>query len=243
MSAVLTPPPTLPDDYPCRFRWTRDQYYHLGELGYFHDHRVELLNGVIWEKYPRDPAHPGSRPFRFSIEQYRRLGELGFFDGRRVELIHGEVVEMSPQGWPHVLGKSKTADALRAVFAGTGWVSEQSPFPTAGSDPEPDVSVVPGRREEYMDHPTASLLVVEVADTTLDRDMTVKAEMYATAGITDYWVLDVVGRRLLVFRDPSPLPAGLGATAYRSHLTFGPADQVTPLAAPTSSILVSDLLP
>lgn len=244
MSVAPTPTPAtpaLPDDYPCRFHWNREQYYRLGALGFFNDHRVELLGGVIYDQYPDDPDHPGPRPFRFTREQYRRLGELGFFDGWRVELIHGEIVEMSPQGWPHVLAKSKVADALRTLFAGIGWVSEQSPFPAAGSDPEPDVSVVPGRREDYMDHPTVSLLLVEVADTTLDRDTTVKAEMYATAGIADYWVLDVFGRELIVFRNPAPIPGG--GAAYRDKQTFGPNDTVSPLAVPGAVVKVADLLP
>jgi len=242
MSAVLTPPPTLPEDYPNRFLWNLDQYRRLGELGFYGDRRVMLINGVIYDKFPhaRDGG-PAPVPVRFSREQYRRLGELGFFDGRRVELLHGEVVEMSPQGWPHVVAKSKTADALRTVFAGAGWVNEQSPFPTAGSDPEPDVVVAPGRREDYMDHPTAALLVVEVADTTLDKDTTTKAEMYATAGIADYWVLDLDGRRLIVFRDPRPIPDG--GAAYRNRTIHGPADAVAPLAAPGAAVRVADLLP
>ena len=52
-----------------------------------------------------------------------------------------------------------------------------------------------------------------------------------------------VNRRLLVYRDPEPLPAGLGATAYRTHLTLGPTDTISPLHAPTSTITVADLLP
>jgi Uma2 family endonuclease len=85
--------------------------------------------------------------------------------------------------------------------------------------------------------------VVEVADSTLDQDTTTKAELYATAGIPDYWVLDVDGRRLLVFRDPAPLPTGLGATAYQTHLMLNPTDTVSPLATPTAVIRVADLLP
>jgi hypothetical protein len=53
----------------------------------------------------------------------------------------------------------------------------------------------------------------------------------------------VENRQLHVFRDPQPLPAGLGATAYQTHLTLSPTDTVSPLAAPGASILVSDLLP
>jgi Uma2 family endonuclease len=107
----------------------------------------------------------------------------------------------------------------------------------------PDLAVVAGRPGNHPNHPTSAALVVEVSDTTHDTDITEKAERYATAGIADYWVLDLNSRRLLVFRDPVPLPAGLGVTAYRTHLTFGPTDRVSPLAAPVASILVGDLLP
>src|SRR5262249_32064485 len=80
-----------------------------------------------------------------------------------------------------------------------------------------------------------------VSDTTLALDLTEKAELYATAGIPDYWVLDLTGRRLLVFRDPGPVAAG--GAAYRTHLTLGPSESVTPLSAPNASVTVADLLP
>lgn len=85
--------------------------------------------------------------------------------------------------------------------------------------------------------------MVEVADLTLDTDATEKSERQATAGVANYWVLDLNSQRLLVFRDPNPLPAGLGASAYRTHLIYGSKDIVSPLAAPLSQILVSSLLP
>ena len=67
--------------------------------------------------------------------------------------------------------------------------------------------------------------------------------MYATAGVPEYWVIDVEGRRLLIFRDPEQLAEGLGATAYRTHSAHGPDDTVTSLAAPHAAIKVADLLP
>ena len=73
-------------------------------------------------------------------------------------------------------------------------------------------------------------------------DMTEKAEGYTSAGVPDYWVLDLNGRRLLVFRDPAPLPVGPGATAYRTQKALGPGDYISPRAAPQASILISDLL-
>jgi Uma2 family endonuclease len=193
------------------------------------------------------PAGSGPRPWRWTREQYYRLGELGFFDGRRVELIRGEIVEMSPINRPHSLGTRLTADALGAVFAAGFYVDTQQPLwiPGAppGTEPQPDVMVIPGHPRDYADHPTTAALVVEVADTTLFYDTTTKAELYATAGVADYWVLDVTGRQLHVFRDPAPLPAALGTTAYGTHLVLGPGDSVAPLAAAGATVRVADLLP
>ncbi|HSQ54505.1 MAG TPA: Uma2 family endonuclease [Gemmata sp.] len=185
--------------------------------------------------------------FRFTREQFYKLGELGFFDGKRVELIYGEVVETSPISWPHSLGVGLVTDALAPLFSIGFWVSVQQPLfipgTTPGSEPQPDVAVIPGSRRGGTDHPTQAALVVEVADTSLSYDTTTKAELYATAGINDCWVLDLTDRQLHVFHDPLPLPTGLGATAYKTHLTLSPNDRVSPIASPAASILVSDLLP
>ena len=183
----------------------------------------------------------GPTPWKWTREQYYKLGELGFFTGRRVQLIRGEIIEMSPLGWPHVLGKAKVANVLRRIFAGVGWVNEQAPLQAPESEPEPDVSVIPGQMEDYTDHPTVALLVVEVAETSLFYDTTTKAELYASSGILDYWVLDLENRQLLVFRDPAPIPAG--GMAYRTRLVFGPTETVAPLAASTATISISELLP
>ena len=84
-------------------------------------------------------------------------------------------------------------------------------------------------------------LVVEGADTSFDYDRTVKAELYAEAGVADYWILDLNGRSLLVLRDPAPVAAG--GFAYHSHRTLGEAESVAPLAAPAAAVRVADLLP
>lgn len=180
-------------------------------------------------------------PFRFTREQYYEMGRRGYFDGIRVERLKGEIVVMSPMNWPHSLAVANVDEALRAVFAGVGWINRGSTLPTDDSDPEPDVAVIPGTQRQYTDHPTTALLVVEVSHTTLDKDMTTKAEIYATAGIADYWVLDIDTRRLLVYRDPRPLPPG--GVAYRSLTELGEGDTVSPLAAPAAQLRVADLLP
>jgi Uma2 family endonuclease len=190
---------------------------------------------------PPSPTAP--RRVTFTRAQYYDMADRGYFDGKRVERLRGEIVEMSPINWPHTLAVGNTADELRRVFAGIGWVNEQNPLALTDSDPQPDVAVYPGRRRNFTAHPTAAdaLLVVEVADSSLDIDTTVKVELYAEDGIREFWVADLVKNRLLVFRDPGPITAG-GHT-YHTRLTLGPTDAVTPLAVPTQSVRVADLLP
>jgi len=192
---------------------------------------------------PAPVAANGLQRWKWTREQYYKLGELGFFQDKRVELIFGEIFEMSPINWPHVVGCRKTAVLLERAFAGIAWVGRGEPIDLGDSDPQPDVAVFAGRFEDYTDHPKTALLIVEVSHTTFDTDSTFKSELYATANIPDYWVLDLEHRQLHVFRDPQPLPAGLGATAYRTHLVLEPTDTISPLAAPATSVLVSELLP
>ena len=182
------------------------------------------------------------RPFLYTREQFREMCRLGFFDGARVELISGRLSELPPPDEAHVVGRRKTVVELERAFVGVAWVGAANPFDLAHSEPRPDVTVFAGRFEEYTTHPTTALIVIEVADTTLAFDTTTKAELYATAGIADYWVLDVTSRQLHVFRDPQH-NATLEATAYQTHDTFGPNDSISPLAAPGATVRVGELLP
>ena len=189
----------------------------------------------------RQPAMtrtPVSGPYRFTRDEYHRLGDIGFFDDKRVELIRGEIYVMSPISWPHTQVKVKTARLLEAVFRGAGWVNEQSPVVTDDSEPEPDVAVYRGQFLDYFDHPTPAdtLLIVEVAVTSLAKDTGLKADFYAQEGIADYWVVDVENRRLLVFREPSPI-------GYLAKQSLADSESIAPLAAPSAIIRVADLLP
>ena len=84
-------------------------------------------------------------------------------------------------------------------------------------------------------HPTTADLVVEVADSSLDFDTNEKRLLYARAGIREYWVVDINGRRLLVYRDPQ-------GGDYATQQTFGPAESVSPLAVPSATVRVADML-
>jgi len=172
------------------------------------------------------------------------MGELGVFKGRRPKLINGVLLEQGMMNPPHAMAGELTEEVLRTVF-GAGWrIRVQKPLVLGlDTDPEPDIAVVRGQVRGNTDHPTLAELVVEISDTTLNADLTDMAELYATAGISEYWVLDVDGRRLFVFRTPAALPQGLSATAYQTHITLTDADTVSPLAAPTATVRVADLLP
>lgn len=191
------------------------------------------------------PATGWPRPLCWTVDLFHAVNSTGVFKGRRPMLIHGVLLEQGPMNPPHATALDLTVEALRAVF-GTGWrIRVQTPLVLGlALDPFPDVAVVAGNARDFaVAHPATASLVVEISDTTLTTDMTEKAELYATAHIPEYWVLDLNARCLHVYRDPATLPATLGATAYQTHLTLGPTDTVSPLAAPNSTITVSDLLP
>lgn len=185
----------------------------------------------------------GPQPKLWTVDEFNDLGDRGLFEGRRAYLIDGVIWEQGPMNEPHADGVTLANEALRAAF-GPGWtVRVQLPLVVGTTtNPQPDLAVIPGDfRSNLGRHPTTAGLVVEVADTTLAEDTTTKAQKYATAGVEDYWVVDVAGRQLIVFRGPRPVPDG--GAAYRTRQTFGPADAVSPLAAPNATVRVADLLP
>jgi Uma2 family endonuclease len=190
-------------------------------------------------------AVAGPQPHRWTIAEYRELFKTGLFYDKKTMLLDGVLYVMPMPKPPHDAALNLTQEFLRVAFAVGHHVRNQQGFDiSVRSDPGPDLAVVVGSIRDMVGRtPTAAVMIAEIADTTLATDLTTKAELYATAGVPEYWVLDVAGRQLVVFRDPVPLPAGLGATAYRTRLTLGPADTVSPLAAPHASVTVSELLP
>ncbi len=182
---------------------------------------------------------------RWTAEQFNQMGDMGWFAGRRPFLLDGVIWEQGPMNPDHANALGLVQFAIQAIFGAGWWLRVQSPLRVDEyNNPLPDLAIVRGGPRDYPGrHPITADLVIEVADTSLQTDLTEQAERYATAGVTDYWVLDIVNRQLIVLRDPAPLPEGLGATAYRDQKTYAPTERIAPLAAPQGSILVSDLLP
>lgn len=191
------------------------------------------------------PAMVGPAPRLWTRQEFRQLWQLGLFRDSRAMLVRGVIYEERRMNPPHATGLRLVTKWLDGLFPTGHDVRTQAPIDFAGeNDPIPDVAVVTGSPRDYATaHPTVAQtrLVVEVADTTVFFDLTTKAELYAEAGIVEYWVLDVVKRELTVLRDPSPLTAG--GHAYTSTTKYQPTDSVAPLAAPTAPVLVSELLP
>lgn len=185
-----------------------------------------------------DPRHG---PHRWTREEYHKMIAAGVFDDVRVELLDGEIWDMAGQLTPHATSVRKTVQALQDIFDAGCLVSSQLPVGiTLWSEPEPDASVVPGVPDDYADHhptPEEILLLVEISDTSLNKDRKRKARAYARAGVTDYWIVNLVHRQLEVHRRPTPDGAYLGIQ------TYAPTDVVEPLAAPGQTVRVADLLP
>jgi Uma2 family endonuclease len=186
------------------------------------------------------------RTRRWTRKEYRLLGERGILpEDEPVELIDGQLIVAEPKGRPHVTAVALTADVLRRAF-GAGWyVFQQEPIALDDdSEPEPDVIVVPGGPRDYpIDHPARPVLVVEVAETSLSFDRHHKGSAYARAGLPDYWIVNLVDRRVEVYRRPGTDPAADFGWRYLDVRALAAGATVTPLALPEARIAVADLLP
>ncbi|MCI0703358.1 MAG: Uma2 family endonuclease [Planctomycetia bacterium] len=134
-----------------------------------------------------------------------------------------------------------TENWLRNVFTSDLYVVHDRDGITVGGNPDlvPDIAVVP-ITQGADSHP---VMVIEIADSTLAHDTGEKAGQYAAAGIRDYWVIDVIERRLHVFRDPQPDADAKYGFAYKRSGVLQPTALIAPLVAELHLIQVIDLLP
>lgn len=176
---------------------------------------------------------------RWTRAEYRRIGKLGLLGSEpRAELVEGIIYDKPRQCPEHATGLQLAGEALRPLCPPGSFLRAQMPLALShDSEPEPDVAVVPGSPLDYSrSHPTTALLVVEVADSSLRKDRGPKRDLYARVGIPEYWIVDLAGRTLEVYRDPVQ---GI----YRSRQTRHEDDSVSPLFAPRASIPALALLP
>ncbi|HEV8584444.1 MAG TPA: Uma2 family endonuclease [Methylomirabilota bacterium] len=185
---------------------------------------------------------PPVKTRRFTRVEYDRLVEQGFFGDERLELLDGLLVFKEPQGSRHAAVVGLVRVALERAFGPRYHCRDHAPIALDRlSEPEPDVAVVPGRIEQYVDaHPAEPVLVVEVADSSLAKDRLRKSALYARARLADYWVVNLVDEVLEVYRDPVRMPVGW---RYKTVTLLRRGATVRPLAAPRARIRVRALLP
>jgi Uma2 family endonuclease len=182
--------------------------------------------------------------YRWTLDRYLDLAESGTLAGERVELIDGTIIEMAPQKDAHALAVSNVTEELLLVFPRPFWVKGQSTLRLSDrSAPEPDVAVLPQRRDTGRALHDVPLLVVEVSDTTLAYDRGHKASLYASRGIADYWVINLVDGQVEVYRDPRPDAQASFGSSYSPAVVRKHGETVDVLAAPGKSIAVARLLP
>lgn len=182
------------------------------------------------------------RRMRFTRADVDRLMAAGVFEGQRFELIDGELYDKTAQAPPHAFVIGLLLEALAKLFP-PGAIRVQLPLEAGGVDrerslPEPDIAVVVERKAEYpWRHPSGpeTLLVVEVADSSVVMDLSRKVALYARAGVPEYWVVDLTRRMVVAHRRPD------GAT-YRMAELFAPGDILT-LEGRNEPIRVGEILP
>ena len=178
---------------------------------------------------------------KWTADECDQLERYGFLP-QRYELLNGEIVNKMGQNLPHAFGVSGITFYLYGFLTRNEVISQTTvivaPEDAPSNRPQPDVAVLTSAtRKPGLVTPTATDLriVVEVSDSTLTDDLDYKADLYARAGIPEYWVLDINGRRLIVHR----LPVDGKYTSIVPHDEYSRA---APLFAPNQSVLIGDLL-
>jgi hypothetical protein len=183
---------------------------------------------------------------RFTVAEYHRLIETGILqEGEPIELLEGWLVPKMTRNPPHDLALGLAEDEISRRLP-PGWFRrDQSAVTTADSEPEPEVAIVRGQRRDYGTRhpgPPDMGLVVEIADSSLAQDRTLKARVYARAAIPVYWIVNIPDSQVEVYTDPTgPQPD----PAYRQRRDYTAAESV-PLILDglvIGDIPVKDLLP
>jgi Uma2 family endonuclease len=174
-------------------------------------------------------------------DEYHRMIKAGILDpDERVELLEGQIISMAAKNPPHSATNLCAADYLRNLLTGKALIRIQDPIDlNVHSEPEADIAVVQIDPQRYVDHhptPVEIFLLVEICDTTLERDRKQKAAAYAKAGIADYWILNVNTRQVHVFRE-------IVAGAYQRKTILNEDATLSLLAFPDLEVQIDQLFP
>lgn len=183
---------------------------------------------------------------RFSVAEYEEMIRTGIIkEDDNVELLEGWIVEKMTKNPSHTMAVGLVFDAI-GELALKGWfINMEQPIMTSDSEPEPDISVIRGRRRDYPNRkPQADdiAFVVEVADSSLKDDRQWKLGIYARAGIRIYWIVNLRAKRIEIYTDPYTEEAKSG---YRTENFFGAKDTIPVVidGKEIGQLAVAELLP
>jgi Uma2 family endonuclease len=175
----------------------------------------------------------------FTVEAYQRLAELGVLrEDERVELIDGQVVAMTPIGDRHASCVRRLTRLLARTVLDAALLDVQNPVVLGEHDaPQPDLVLLRPRADAYPRHPRSpdTLLVVEIADSSIAYDRDVKVPLYARAGIPEVWLVDLSAEQIEVYRDPV-------AGKYASVRSASRGEMLTPLQLPNVTLSADEIL-
>lgn len=185
-------------------------------------------------------SEQSARPRRFTQEEYFRMVEVGILEADdRTELLDGHIVEMVARNAPHRAVIVEANKLFVTALQGTGYsVQVQSTLPLDDDNvPEPDIAVFRGSGADLLEgEPDEIPLILEMADTSLEKDRTTKLRCYATNGIPEYWIVNLQNETVEVYREPAD-------GEYRRRETMTRGEAVTSLFNESLSFEVDALLP
>lgn len=169
-----------------------------------------------------------------TVSDYHRMAETGIFtEDEKIELINGELFDMPPIGSFHAGLVTRLSRLFIRQLADSAIVTVQNPIYLSDvSEPEPDISLLKPRADDYMQSlPTAAdvLLLIEVSDTSLHYDRTIKLPLYASHKIPELWLINVQEKRLDIYQQPEN-------DYYRLHLRPKAGETIQPLLVDAASV-------
>lgn len=176
---------------------------------------------------------------QFTVTEYQRMAATGILqEDDRVELIDGEIFQMSPIGSRHVACVNRLVACISPQVAQAVIVSVQNPIQlTDYSQPQPDLALLGADADFYaaaLPIPRDVLLLIEVADVSLEYDRDVKVPRYAEANIPEVWLVNVVGEDVTVYTEPQ-------GSSYRTLQRFTAGQVIQPTQVPDLKVAVDDL--
>jgi Uma2 family endonuclease len=176
----------------------------------------------------------------FTVEEWHRMGETSLFgEDARLELLDGEVIEMPRISSRHASCVMELTRLLVQLVANQAAVSTQNPVQLdEHSEPQPDIAVLVPRADKYArSHPSPAetLLVIEVSDSSLAFDRDLKARRYASVGVLECWIVDLIHEEVLVMRRPA-------TSGYRDVRAARVGDRIGPEALDGLDLEVAEIL-